>query len=249
MKTFQLGIVLLFFFGCSYKNSDAETQKFASELKKDHFSYTGNYSWAFNLMGKQVSTHTFYPDSIVYTMEGKVYATQYTMKKLSYEKAKGKWIGEDENGVVYALFFKEKTPNTLVLYKRKCKEKGLREAIDMKVPAPETTEDHGWNLYARNGADDLDILELTGSYTHENHRLVISDTLLEFDGEAVTKLSFHSGERRWVGKHKNRYLQVFFKSLAPRDSVQLTTTWATDLEALYKTKYQSVTTWETYVKQ
>ncbi|MEM1220722.1 MAG: hypothetical protein AAGH79_17510, partial [Bacteroidota bacterium] len=61
---------------CSHKNTEAETAQYADQFTQDPFSNTGTYVWAFNLMGgEQVSTHTFYPDRIEYTMTGKVYST------------------------------------------------------------------------------------------------------------------------------------------------------------------------------
>lgn len=105
MKALQILITILLFSSYTYKNCKEETNKYSSQFKKDVFTYKGNYFWLFDLMGgEQVSLHTLYPDSIVYSMKGKAYSTNYTMKKLSYEKDKNKWIGEDENGIIYVFF-------------------------------------------------------------------------------------------------------------------------------------------------
>lgn len=250
MKAFQILIAILFLTSCAHKNSKEETNKYVNQLKKDIFEYNGNYVWAFDLMGsEQVSTHTLYQDSISYTMKGKVYLTNYTMKKLSYEKDKGKWIGEDENGIVYVLFFKEKTDSTLTIYKHKCKTNGLEEALNFVVPAPDATDDHGWNIYALNGNDSRDVLPISGSFVNAESKIVISDSILTFDEKEVKKISYHSGERRWVGKYQDQYLQVFFKSLKVEVSVQLSATWFTDAQAMYNTKYNTISNWEEYARQ
>ncbi len=250
MKSFQILIAILFLTSCTHKNSKEETNKYADQFKKDFFEYTGDYTWAFDLMGgEQVSTHILYQDSIVYTMTGKVYSTNYTMKKLSYEKDKGKWIGEDENGIVYVLFFKEKTDSTLTFYKHKCKTNGLEEALNFGVPPPDATGDHGWNSYALDGNDNRDILPISGSFVNAESKIVISDSVLSIDEKEVRKISYHSGERRWVGKYQDQYLQVFFKNLETKDSIKSSTTWFTDAEEMYNTKYNTISNWEIYARQ
>ncbi|MEM9363994.1 MAG: hypothetical protein AAGA43_15240 [Bacteroidota bacterium] len=234
---------------CAHKNSKAETNKYAAQFKEDNFTYSGEYVWAFNLMGEQVSTHKFYPDSIAYTMDGKVYSTDYTMKKLSYEKEKDKWIGEDGNGIIYVLFFKEKTDSTLTIYKHKCKTNGLEEALNFDIPAADATDDHGWNVYALNGNDTRDVLPIMGRFANLNNEIFISDSLVRFNQKNTKKISFHSGERRWVGKFNDSYLQVFFTSFEVKDSIRLSATWFTDVQAMYNTKYSSLRNWEVYTNQ
>lgn len=252
MKTLNIAVltIVLLLLSCVHKNRKEETNKYASQLKKDVFEHVGDYVWTFDLMSsKQVSTHTFFQDSIAYTMTGKVYSTDYTMKKLSYEKDKGKWIGEDENGIVYVLFFKEETDSTLTIYKHKCKKNGLEEALNFDVPKPDATDDHGWNIYALNGNDTRDFLHITGNFANTDSKIDISDSIFKFDEKKVQKISYHSGERRWVGKYKNHYLQVFFKNLEAEDSVQLSATWFTNAQTMYNTKYNTINNWKVYAKQ
>lgn len=250
MKTLKILLSVLFLTSCAYKNSKEETNKYLTQFKKDNFEYKGKYIWAFNLMSsEQVSTHTFYKDSIAYTMTGKVYSTQYTMKKLSYEKDKGKWIGEDENKIIYVLFFKNKTDSTLTIYKHKCKTNGLEEALTFGVPAPNATDDHGWNVYAKNGKVTKDILPISGNFTNAKNKIIINDSVLIFNEKEVKKISYHSGERRWVGKYKDEYLQVFFKNVELKDSLQLSATWFTNAQTMYNTKYNTISNWKIYAKQ
>ncbi len=127
-----------------------DNEKDQDNLKKDAFEYRGKYVWEFEVMGKnQVSTHIFFADKIEYKMEGKVHSANYTMKKKSYDKKMNKWIGEDESGNVYVLFFKDKTEKTVTIYKHKCREGGLKEAIDFKTPPAKTEDDYGWNEYTK----------------------------------------------------------------------------------------------------
>lgn len=250
MKRLQLLGLMLLLCCCAHKNNKEDTNKYASQFVKDYFPYSGKYVWAFNLMSShQVSTHTFYSDSIVYSMIGKVYATDYTMKKLSYDNGKNKWIGEDENGIVYVLFFKDKTDSTLTIYKHKCKTNGLQEALSFDVPSSTATSDHGWNRYSLNGKVIRDVLSLSGNYSSTTHKIGISDQMISIDDKNIEKVSFHSGERRWVGLSNGHYVQLFFKSLAHPEHLEIAIQWSDNPEELYSTKYTTITNWETYAKQ
>ena len=248
MRVILAFVIVSFLLSCSYKNTEEETLKYADQLPSDEFPLKGTYYWSFQLMGgKQLSTHTFYSDSIVYSMKGKVYSTDYTMRKLSYEAATNKWIGEDEDRIVYVLFFRDKTDSAVNIYKRKCKDKGLQEAINFGVPSDDATEDHGWNIYALED-DEEDVLPLEGEYALNKHILYLTDSVIVYNNRQFEKLSYHSGERRWVGKHDNEYLQIFFQHLKPDSDLLLDIRLYDDLEVAYKTKYATAT-WEKYEKQ
>ncbi len=234
---------------CVYKNSKEDIEKYKNELSNDSFNYTGKHSWSFQLTGtKQTSIHTFYPDSISYEMKGKIYNTKYVINKLSYNSEKNKWIGESDH-TVYVLFFKEKTDSTVTIYKHKCKKNGLDEAVKFKFPEPNATQDHGWNTYALEGYKIEDKLLLSGYYFSDENKIEIADATFIIDDKRIEKMSFHSGERRWVGKYQDKYIQVFFKELNNDDSLQLSIEWFDDLEILYKTKYNTINSWMRYEKQ
>ena len=228
-------------FSCAYKNTKEQTQKFADQLVQDDFTLSGTYHWNFRLMGgTQHSVHTLYPDSIAYSMEGKVYSTTYTMRKLSYEKTANKWIGEDGDGIVYVLFFQDITGSTVSIYKRKCKTNGLEEALEFDLPASGATEDHGWNVYTLDSMDQEDLLALAGTYFNAHDRLFIADSTVLYQGKWFSKLSHHAGERRWVGKAGSMYLQLFFKDFSNLDSLAISADQFTNLEAAYQTKFHTV---------
>ena len=237
-------------FSCSHKNTPEQTQEFADQLTSDNFTLTGDYHWNFQLMGgTQHSIHTFYPDSITYVMEGKVYSATYTMKKLAFDQSQNKWIGQDGDGIVYVLFFKDKTDTSITLYKHKCSTNGLQEALDFEIPTPNATEDHGWNIYTLSEEDTEDMLSLSGNYVYKDTSLMVFDSLVIFNGKQFHKLSYHAGERRWVGQtNDSTFLQLFFKELAPVDSLSISVMEFTDWEKAYQTKYHTVN-FAKYVKQ
>lgn len=149
-KSGSLFCLCLLLFACTQKDNQQAIERFSDQFIHDQLPYSGTYQWTFNLLGgEQVSTHVFYSDKIVYEMKGRVYSTRYTMKKLSYENAQKKWIGEDEKGNVYVLFLKPKSDKTLTIYKHKCKDNDVEEAIDFTFPAANAIEDHGWNDYSQ----------------------------------------------------------------------------------------------------
>ena len=225
---------------CEYRNTAEETQKFADQLVSDSFSLTGDYHWEFQLMGgAQHSVHTFYSDSITYSMDGPVYAIDYTMRKLSYDQSLNKWIGEDEDSIIYVLFFRDITDTALTLYKHKCKSSGLEEAITYAIPPADATDDHGWNVYARSARDEVDRLPVAGSYSAPSESLVLSDSLVVFNNQSFTRLSYHAGERRWVGQADSIFLQLFFRDFSDTAQLYLSVDKFTDLERAYLTKYSS----------
>lgn len=242
-KIALIAIVTLSLLSCGYKNSQKETKKFADKLKNDSFNLKGTHYWDFKLMGAlQESINTFYADSIMYEMKGKIYATKYTIQKLSYDAVEKKWIGQDANKNVYVLFFKEITDSTMVIYKHKCKNKGLQEAIEFPYPKPDATKDHGWNVY-RTKRNILveDNLPFTGVYLSEKQSISITNDTINFNGKKYEKMSYHPGERRWTGKHKNtkEYLQLFFKPFSNYDTIYTHIKQHYDLEKAYKTKYNN----------
>lgn len=189
-------IVYLFAFltitACSTNTTLTQAQEWSSPQPQDKLNLTGDYHWDFNLMGgKQNSTHTFYEDSIRYSMEGNVYETDYTMRKLSYESATGKWVGIDEKGVVYVLFIKNQADTAVLLYKHKCADQGLEEAEHFALPELNTTKDHGWNVYSRNQNDKEDVLEISGTFVNQSNVIQLSDSSIivndtVFNKKAIT---------------------------------------------------------------
>jgi hypothetical protein len=71
----------------------------------------------------------------------------------------------------------------------------LEEALKFEVPAPDATEDHGWNVYAMNGNDTRDALPFSGSFADADSKIVISDSILTFDEKKVQRISYHSADR------------------------------------------------------
>lgn len=250
MKKIILLLVLFYLSSCAHKNTKQDIKMNEHHLKQDVFPFKGAYSWSFKLMGStQISTNTFYSDSIVYDMKGKVYSTSYPINKLSFAKTNSKFIGESPDHTVYVQFFKKKTDSTISIYKHKCKKNGLEEAIAFKLPNDDATDDHGWNTYTLKGYNNTeDLLHLSGTFKSLKHTISINDKVVVFDNKQVKKMSYHLGERRWVGKYKNRYLLLFFKEVEKKDTIQIFINWFDDIEKLYKTKYNSINleNWKDY---
>ncbi len=246
----NISFLFLAFLMLSCDDDNNSVNQTDDSLKNDKFNYTGTYLWKFNIMGtEQTSSHTFFADSIQYEMKGEVYTVNYTMNKISYDKLQGKWIGETDDKTVYVLFLKDKTDSTVTLYKHKCASNGLQEAIAFDIPADDVTDDHGWNIYTLKGKElPMEVLPIAGNFVNDKHNLLLSDAVVEIDGKKVNKMSFHLGERRWVGKCDDKYLQLFFKSLENTNTIELSLNWFDDVEKLYKVKYNSIKDWQTFTK-
>ncbi len=146
---FLLSFTLLFF-SCT-------KEEIIEEEKNTHkIPFSGVYSWKFTIpgIGSQTSTHTFYPDSILYKMEGFVYNTSYTQVLHSYEPDSLKLITIGKGGsisksnVYFVMFFKDVTDTSVTIYKHECVN-GETEAENFKRPADNATADYGWNVYIK----------------------------------------------------------------------------------------------------
>ncbi|MFT3884052.1 MAG: hypothetical protein QM724_01090 [Flavobacteriales bacterium] len=153
----SIGLVALTITACKKENEAPATTPAAGAAK---IPFSGTYTWAFTIpgMGDQLSTHTFWPDSIHYSMAGSAYTTDYAQLHVSYDAAEqrsitvGRGGSIPKDGVYFVMFFKDITDSTLMIYKHECGEgaSGLTEARTFGVPPANTSADHGWNLYRRD---------------------------------------------------------------------------------------------------
>ncbi len=223
------------------KSSETETV-----TKKDEFTLTGAYHWTFYLgFIKQKSTHIFAKDYIDYQMRGIAHSTDYRIEKISYDDSNKKWIGKSEDGTVYVLFFKDISDKAITIYKHKCTG-GLTEAIDFARPADDETKDHGWNVYVYEGIEEQeDVLPFKGEYHNEEQQLDIDikDEQVSYQGKNYTKLTHHTGEKRWVGHFGNELLVLFYQPSKQDDYKELLLAVETfdDEERAYKVKHDEQT--------
>ena len=129
------------------ENTDAPPR--TTPLPNDPFPLLGTYTWTFQLpgYGTQVSTNIFSADSVEYDMAGEAYSVHYRLYKEIYNAEEGRWIGKTGNDIYYVMFFKDQSDTSVTIYKRKCANR--EEAYAFPVPAPDTEEDHGWNVYLK----------------------------------------------------------------------------------------------------
>lgn len=243
MKRLYLFLIIGLLSSCSTDTTQSQASDWAKLKPQDILQYSGEYHWDFNLMGgRQNSTHVFYQDSITYSMKGIVYETNYTMNKLSFDASVGKWIGMDQDGVVYVLFFKNQADTALLIYKHKCSDNGLEEADRFLMPDIAATEDHGWNLYSKNRMDVEDRLVIHDSYVRDDTiQIAITDSLVTLNKQSYNKKSYHAGERRWMGVSNDHYLLLFWDD-STSHTINLYIEEGSDLEKLYKTKHHQIKT-------
>lgn len=224
------------------KNTSEITQQYQSQFKDDDFSLQGKYRWTFFLgPAEQLSEHTFASDKIHYRMEGRVFSTDYTMHKLSYDAEMKKWIGQDNDGIVFVMFFKDITDEQITIYKHKCKEGGLKEALDFPYPPADATADHGWNVYTLEGvAEKSDELPFEDEFSYEDKTIAMADAQTVWKNKTYTKLTHHLGERRWVGQLDDEYLVVFYEYEEGNKDIRLSITETKDVEKAYKIKHNEV---------
>ncbi len=229
------------------KNEEPEVaEEKSSTLKNDEFNLTGAYHWTFYLgFIKQKSTHIFAKDYIDYSMRGIAHSTDYRIEKISYDDGNKKWIGKSEDGTFYVLFFKDITDEAVTIYKHKCTE-DMKEAVAFARPTDDETKDHGWNIYVHEGvAEQEDILPFAGKYYNAEQQLTIDikDAQATYQNKTYTKLSHHTGEKRWVGQLGDEFLVIFYQQSKSDDYRELSLAIETfdDEEKAYKVKHDEQT--------
>lgn len=228
-------------------NQSEDTAAIAEQLPQDAFLIRGTYRWTFKLAGfTQVSIHSFAEEHIDYSMEGRVHSTEYTMQMVSYDAGDRKWIGYDGEHH-YAMFIDPQEDGRLRIYKHKVKN--LEEAVAFARPDPDATADHGWNDYTSAGDEERsDSLPLEATYTSGDgsDSIILSDESVTHAGIDYAKVTYHDGERRWVGGNGSSYLLVFWRSEDPAfDRIEVYTETADDAEHPYTIKQSDVesTSW------
>ncbi len=105
------------------------------------------------------------------------------------------------------------------------KTSAIAEATAFARPADDETKDHGWNVYTAEGiAEQEDVLPLAGIYHTEDLQTSIQlhDKEVVYKDTSYTKLTHHTGEKRWVGQADGELLVVFYQPMNEEsDSVEL----------------------------
>lgn len=134
----------------SFASCSKDEKQPISEVKTQ-LPFSGKYVWKFTIpnMGEQVSEHTFFADSIQYSMVGNAYTNAYTQVLVSYNAEEKRCITQGKGGgkdsVYFLMFFKDVTASAITIYKKECKNR--EEAETLAVPNDNTSADHGWNVY------------------------------------------------------------------------------------------------------
>lgn len=129
---------------CSKSDNDSSQTK---------IPFSGVFTWEFEIptMGKQLSVHKFYADSIRFEMTGGAYTNSYLQKLVWYNADEQRCVsvgeGGGKDGIYFVMFFKNVTPNAMTIYKKQCTSK--EEAMTIAEPDAATEADHGWNVYYR----------------------------------------------------------------------------------------------------
>ncbi len=138
------------------KKQPETPQKEDPKINEVVLPITGTYLWVFNIpgLGTQESQLIFEEDSVLYSMKGPAYTTDYTMIKESYTENDNekRWIGVGKGGsipkddVYFVMFLKDITDSTVTIYKHECTN-GKEEADTFAYPDENATADYGWNVY------------------------------------------------------------------------------------------------------
>lgn len=236
----------IFATACGNEQPAVSDQELLAALPNQPLPFAGTYSWSFKLAGfEQISSHGFFGDKINYQMQGKIHSTTYQMQQLAYDSEQQKWLGKDGKGNYYVLFFKDIKSSSMSIYKRKHQQ--LEPLLKFSQPPATATTDHGWNVYSKY-RQQQELLPISGKYKTSTANLEVFSHYILLNNKRIKMLSYHSGERRFVGSYNNKYITIFFKSFAA-PQLELAYFWFENVNQAYAINYQQVTSWQQFVKQ
>lgn len=147
MKKSLFGLVAtLIIFSC--KKEAVEPIK-VPQASRAEIPYTGVWKRQFEAGPGNLHTVNYfvYKDSIRYTLSGPVGNANYVMHRDTFLTKDNRFIGHTPDDVYYLIFFKNLSTDSITLYKQTVTT--VSEGLDVKVPVATTTQNHGWNNYAK----------------------------------------------------------------------------------------------------
>lgn len=91
-------------------------------------------------------SYTIESDRMHYLLEGSVGMADYVLLREDFDPLLQRFVGRTEDNRFYAVFF---NPNDdgMLIYKEEVAD--LAAGRDLPIPPPDTTANHGWNLFVR----------------------------------------------------------------------------------------------------
>lgn len=120
------------------------------DLADDPIPFLGTWTHEFDVPPglPHIATYVVTPDHIHYTLTGSVGSADYTMTRDAFSASDNRFVGHTKDGEFYVLFAREVSDRTMTIYKQKVD--GVTAALELAVPADDTTESHGWNTYEKH---------------------------------------------------------------------------------------------------
>lgn len=119
----------------------------------DPLALSGSWTRSFSPRAdaEQTATYDFSPTQVHYTLTGPLTSADYVVHKDWYNEAQGRIVGHSDDGTLYVLLLRDVSESNLTLYKQTVDS--LNAGIELQIPPADTQENHGWNVYAKQGAN------------------------------------------------------------------------------------------------
>lgn len=86
-------------------------------------------------------------DKIRYVLTGVIGNADYTMVRDTFLMENNRFIGHTSDNHYYVLFTKDVSDNHITVYKKEVEN--VTEGLNEPLPAPDNTENHGWNVFEK----------------------------------------------------------------------------------------------------
>lgn len=114
---------------------------------KDIPNFVATWSRTYDILGSEFkATYKIDTNEIYYSNKGSGPGnTDYIIEFDSYQETDKRWIGHRDNNQYYLLFFKDIDSESITIYKQKVDNPN--DAQNIAIPADDTNENYGWNIY------------------------------------------------------------------------------------------------------
>lgn len=269
-KIVKAGLILVvaMLFGCGQSDVNyTELAKPQLSAFSNAMPFLGKYTRQYNILGEAHTMQlSFDEHNGTLKTTGKFLNQNAMFTTLGYDSQAKRWLGVSDAGSLFVIFWDDANPAQPKIYTRffplknasqKTFLKHLEQVLALKRPTKEDNTFKGWNtVYKGQNAPLNNSLPYLGTFTSispKNHTpkiktFTFTHDTLSIDGMDIKQLSYHAGDRRWVGQMGNRYALMFFVPKSEPDVFDISFSLYDNHKYLYNAKPDEVRPryWFTY---
>lgn len=266
---FVCSILLGLLSGCGSSNVNyAQVAKTKLGDFSNPMPFLGDYTRQYNILDKAHTMQlSFDENSGTLKTSGQLLNQDARFTTLGYDPKAKRWLGVSDAGSLLLIFWGGSASDSEIkIYKRffplksKSKDSFLKKIDEVTALARPEAGDNtytGWNTLHKGNSAPLDnTLPYLGKFiaipqkdnTPRIKEFTFTDNALSINGMDIKKLSYHTGDRRWVGQVGERFALMFLNPTSEADTFDISFSLYDNHKYLYNAKPDEVRPryWFTY---